>query len=340
MTDTNTLKRPWLSVLIPVYNVEAYLTACVQSILRQDTNNIEVLLLDDVSTDSSPEMMRRLAQTHPSTIKLLAHTRNRGLSAARNTLLANARGEHVWFLDSDDVLFGGAIASLKHTIQAHSPDLILCDFGYLYAKKRFSHRLRNSGHRRTCLLDSSLPSTDCEKLIKGLLYCGELHAWSKIARREVWQCAPFPEARFFEDIPTIAALVRACKSYVHVRAPWVGYRQREGSIMAQYNAVKLQDLLLGLLDLRLGVQSLKTELGIDADATAEDFCLRTVASAARRICQLSSEEQRHELLTRYRGALPVLFPHGVSQVFARWMKLGWWIRLFRIRARLKSAGII
>jgi glycosyltransferase involved in cell wall biosynthesis len=340
MTETNTLKRPWLSVLIPVYNVEAYLMDCVQSVLCQATNDIEVLLLDDVGTDSSPTIMHSLAQTHPNTIKLLAHTRNRGLSAARNTLLANARGEYVWFLDSDDVLFNGAINSLKQTIQAHSPDLILCDFGYLYEQKRLSHRLRNTGHRRTCLLDSSLPSTDTEKLIKGLLICGELHAWSKIARRDVWQCAPFPEARFFEDIPTIAALVRACKSYVHVRVPWVGYRQRDGSILSNYNAVKLQDLLQSLLELKQGTQSLKTDRGIDSDTATEDFCMRALASGARHISRLSSQQEKHALLARYQAALPVLFPNGAHKVFARWMKSGWWIRLFRIRARLKSAGII
>ena len=66
----------------------------------------------------------------------------------------------------------------------------------------------------------------------GLLQVGQLHSWSKIARREVWQAAPFPEGRYYEDMAVIAALIASTRSYRYVPETWVGYRQREGSILA------------------------------------------------------------------------------------------------------------
>ena len=175
---------PWLSVLIPVYNVEAYLHACVDSILAQGIDGIEVLLLDDAATDGSPALMRVIAAQYPDVVRLIAHTHNRGLAAARNTLIAQARGSYVWFLDSDDLLYPGAIAALERVIKMHAPDLVLCDFAYLRERQRLRHRLRGERHRRTFGFDMRFPSPDRAKLLAGLLVCGELHAWSKIADRK------------------------------------------------------------------------------------------------------------------------------------------------------------
>ena len=96
MTDSD---KPWLSVLIPVYNVEAYLQACVDSVIAQAVAGIELLLLDDAATDASPALMRTIAAENPEVVRLIAHPHNRGLAAARNTLVAGARGRYVWFLD-------------------------------------------------------------------------------------------------------------------------------------------------------------------------------------------------------------------------------------------------
>lgn len=131
---------PWLSVLIPVYNVRDYLAECVASVLEQapDDGSVEVLLLDDCSTDGSSETIDQLRARWPGRLRLLQHDRNRGLSAARNTMLGAAQGEYIWFLDSDDKLLPGAIPALHQIVQAHGPDAVLCDFQVWREKPRLA----------------------------------------------------------------------------------------------------------------------------------------------------------------------------------------------------------
>ena len=333
------LDRPWLSVLIPVYNVEAYLQDCVDSVIAQAAAGIEVLLLDDAATDASPALMRIIAAENPGVVRLIAHPQNRGLAAARNTLVTQARGSYVWFLDSDDLLLPGAIAALESVIKAHAPDLVLCDFAYVRERQRLKHRLRGEGHQRTFDFPMKLPSQDRAKLLEGLLSRGELHAWSKIARRHVWQQAPFPDGRFFEDMPTIPALIKATNSFIYVCQPWVGYRQRAGSILSQYNALKLQHLLLSVTELNQSARQLSAERKLGCEANIEDFCLRSLGSAARHIARMEADAGI-ALAASYQAVLPELFPSGVARVLKRWWRSGWWLRAIRIQLRLKKAKIV
>jgi glycosyltransferase involved in cell wall biosynthesis len=348
MTDSVS-PQPWLSVLIPVYNVESYLDACVRSVLVQGIPGVEVLLLNDAATDGSAGVMQMLAQTNPDTVRLFAHPHNRGLAAARNTLLSHARGAYVWFLDSDDLIFPGSIEMLSNITMMHAPDLVLCDFAYVRERTSWVQRFRGDGHRKTFI---SLPPAireiipekflclDREKLLAGLIGGGELHAWSKIARREVWQQAPFTEGRYFEDIPTIAALVAATQRYVYVPQPWVGYRQRSGSILSHYSAEKLRHLLLSIQDINRDARKLIANEAFACAPIVEDFCLRAVASGARHMVRLASAHEAVDVRARYFAALPELFPGGVISVLQHWRSKGWWLRAIRVRSRLKKAGLL
>lgn len=89
-----------LTVVIPVYNVEKYLKRCVESVLVQEWHNYDILLVDDGSTDSSPQICDDYAKVYD--FISVIHKKNGGLSAARNTGISNAEGEYVYFLDSDD----------------------------------------------------------------------------------------------------------------------------------------------------------------------------------------------------------------------------------------------
>ena len=90
-----------ITIIVPVYNVEKYLERCTQSLVNQTYQNIEIILVDDCSTDSSPEICDRLAQTD-NRIKVIHKEKNEGLGFARNTGIENASGDYILFIDSDD----------------------------------------------------------------------------------------------------------------------------------------------------------------------------------------------------------------------------------------------
>ena len=118
-----------ISVIIPVYNVEKYLAECIDSVLCQSTSDYEIILVDDGATDSSGRMCDEYAQKDPR-IRVL-HQVNGGLSAARNTGLKAARGEYVYFLDSDDYIEPCALDHLATTAKQEQADVVFFD-GYVF----------------------------------------------------------------------------------------------------------------------------------------------------------------------------------------------------------------
>ena len=170
---------PWLSILIPVYNVEPYLRDCLASLLPQlPPRGVEVILLDDASTDGSLGLCSEICpQSHPQ-VRLMRHASNAGLSAARNTMLGAARGDYIWFVDSDDEVMPGAIAGLRAIVERHAPDLVLCDYE------------RGGRHLSSFSGPTGQPSDDREALLQGVF--ARLDA-SKILRRRRGCCsAPEP----------------------------------------------------------------------------------------------------------------------------------------------------
>lgn len=329
---------PWLSILIPVYNVAPYVGECVTSIMGQWIDGVEVLMLDDVSTDNSGALIQALSLQYPGRIRLLRHARNRGLSAARNSLLEQATGSHVWFLDSDDLLCPGALPGLQKILLAHDPDLVLCDFRMLRAHSGLKHWLRGEGHRHSFGGRRRSLLTDRDGVIKGLLSASQLHAWSKIARRQAWLHAPFPEGRYFEDIAVIPDLLRAVNSIYYEPTPWVAYRQRADSIVQTFSVQKVRDLLVSLEQLRAGMLEKFPSMGRDARFALDQFCLKGVTASARRACRAG--ELQPELMAMYRASLVLLFPQGIKPILARYRRRGWLLRAARAEKTLKRTGII
>lgn len=127
------MKNINVSIIIPVYNIEKYLPDCVHSVLAQTFEALEILLIDDGSTDSSGELCDAFAR-EDERIKAY-HKKNGGLSDARNYGLARAKGEYVLFVDGDDLIFPEACATLYAEAAAHNADVVV-------GKARLSHPSR------------------------------------------------------------------------------------------------------------------------------------------------------------------------------------------------------
>lgn len=301
---------PWLSVLVPVYGVERWIRQCMESVLSQADDGVEILVLDDASPDGSMAIVHELQQRHPGRIRVLEHPRNRGLSAARNSLMDAATGRYFWFLDSDDVLLPGAIERLRGVVAREAPDLVLCDFRVLREDSGLLHRLRGEMHRRS-FAGRTRAGSGRDALLAGLLEARQFHVWSKIATAGIWRAARFPEGRYFEDVAVIAPLCQAVRHWIHVRQPWIGYREHGGSIMAQMTPVKMRDLLEAMQALHDGVVNMPGGVSMHTRRALDGFCLRTFGLLARRV------PHDDQVMTRdCLAAKAAVFPHGMPRLLS------------------------
>lgn len=108
-----------VSIIIPVYNVAPYVEECIQSVLRQDYKNLEIIIIDDCGTDNSMELVEKLVKNSSRDIVILKHDYNKGLSAARNTGIRRATGDYIFFLDSDDFIKSYCISILVKTAKIY-----------------------------------------------------------------------------------------------------------------------------------------------------------------------------------------------------------------------------
>lgn len=157
------------SVIIPVYNTELYLTECIDSVLLQETErSYEVILVDDGSTDASGAICDRYAEGHENIC--VVHSENRGVSHARNLGLAQARGEYILFLDSDDMWTPGLLDTVGAFLP-DAPDVVLFDFSSFGNQKCVERKSLNlpvdsiSGH------DYLLQLIDAERMPYPFIWC-------------------------------------------------------------------------------------------------------------------------------------------------------------------------
>lgn len=328
MIDPAARARPWLSVLIPVYNVAPWLDDCLRSVLGQADDGVEVLLLDDASTDGSLYLALDWQARHPGRLRVLRHPANRGLSAARNTLVEAASGDYVWFLDSDDRLHPGAIARLRDTVADGGPDLVLCDFSVLRPQPRLKHRLRGERHRSTFHAPGDERDA-LSALVAGVMLGRQLHAWSKIARRELWRQARFPEGRCFEDIAALPALLTQVRRWCHVAEPWVAYRQRPGSILSSLTPARARDFAAALTGLARFLDVQGPGLSPRARFAVKHFCLRSSRSLVARLRRAPWPE-REALLAELDASLRLAIPEGRHWMLRQYLRRGWWGRAARL----------
>ena len=188
-----------LSVVVPVYNVEPYLPQCLESLAAQSRSQIEVVLVDDGSTDRSGDLAQEWATDHGW---IFVEQTNLGLSAARNAGVAQASGDLVAFCDSDDVVPPDAYASLCHSLEVSGSDIasgavVRLDSTGTRPHPRYQDLFRHT-RRGTHIRDD--PTIVLDRMV-----------WNKVFRRDFWERNHFEfSLRQYEDAPvTMAAHLRA-----------------------------------------------------------------------------------------------------------------------------------
>lgn len=322
-----TVQSRWLSILVPVYNVVPYLAECVASIMDQiDEDGVEVILLDDASTDGSCVLCSKLVEQYAPRLQWLVHPENRGLSAARNTMIEAASGEYMWFIDSDDFMLPGAIARLRQIITAHKADIILCDY-----RKQGEHCASFAGQGFQAV-------NDREALVRGLFTRRRMHVWTKISRRALWITGlKFPAGRAFEDVATMPWLFLRAQSYYYHAEPWLEYRVRSDSITGQisrskgrFDTAKNDDLAKSLVGFREDLGAAIPELHDDTRYAIAYFCDKEYTKIGWRLLsrRLFRDPPAHLFaeLRRYRAMMEVCSPWPFARVLREHIRRRYFVR--------------
>ena len=229
--------RELISVVVPVYNVAAYLERCVDSIVAQTYSTLEIILVDDGATDNSGEICDAYEKKYPKLIKTI-HQTNMGLSGARNTGLSYAHGKYITFVDSDDWLASDMVETMYNNLKKYDAQISCISLYQAYENGKL---VKNSSKTEICVMSKE------EALGKFLFnenltvcVCGKLYKTS------LWDTVKCPEGKLFEDQYTTYKLIDQAETIIFDPNPKYYYFKRHGSIGHSSFTEKTYELYWGI----------------------------------------------------------------------------------------------
>ena len=221
-----------ISVIVPVYNVEEYLDECLDSIRKQTYKNIEVILVNDGSTDKSQEICERYCQQDSRFY--LINQENRGLSGARNRGIQESTAEFITFVDSDDVIKEDMLEQLMKPMTLENIDIVEC--WYTHNEQELELETKdNIGIVFRGDAKGALVSLCSDNIVR-------LNAVAKLFRRKLIIGFPFLEGLFYEDVYGGIGILKRINKMVKINYIGYYYRVRSGSIMNRKFDTKNLDL--------------------------------------------------------------------------------------------------
>lgn len=276
--------QPLISVIIPVYNVEEYLRECVESVINQTYENLEIILVDDGSTDSSGKICEEYLDKD-SRVTVI-HQKNSGPSKTRNTGINNANGKYIYFLDSDDYIELNAVERLVTTAESNSADLVFFD----------AHSFTDSGddiRQGYSVKGNYEPKSGYETLtelhknkdyhcaIYLLFISRSLIESNKISFLEAAYCS--------EDMLFTYQIYCSSKKAVQCRSTLYHRRYRDGSIVT---SKKSSRHFRSCRDVYQKVRDFSEKIGKTGDYTATEYTVRCAFNALDTLKKLPKAEQK------------------------------------------------
>lgn len=207
-----------LSIVLPVYKVQGYLRQCLDSILEQSFSDFEIIAVDDRSPDHSGLILAEYASRDPR-VQVLSLPENVGLGRARNAGLAQATGEYVWFVDSDDWLAAGALVAVADRLRATEPDMLIMGWDRVH----WDGRVVTYNVTRSLAKAPETFTLESYPKILNILHV----AWNKVVRRDLLVKLGFQfEEGWYEDISFTYPVLAAAERVTTLPITCVHYRQR------------------------------------------------------------------------------------------------------------------
>ena len=225
--------KPLISVIVPVYNCEKYLGKCVNSIVEQKYDNIEIILVNDGSTDNSGNICNDLKSRY-SNIRVF-HQDNKGQASARNVGIIHACGEYIGFVDSDDWINDKMYTILYNMLQQYNAQVACCGIERVQNNKHLSYFNENTNEicifeKRDALKEivqnKKITSSPCDKLYKSSIIKNNL------------MC----EGMIFEDFEAIPRWINECEKIVYVGTPLYYYRIMDQSTMSTFTKKRFDEV--------------------------------------------------------------------------------------------------
>ena len=217
-----------VSIIVPVYNVEAYLTKCLDSLVNQSLKDIEIIVVNDGSPDNSQKIINKYTQKYACVKGYIKE--NGGLSDARNYGLKKAHGEYILFVDSDDYIERQMVEKMYHHAIKNKLDVVVCDTINVYP----------DGHEQVIKSNVDYADNNLENyLISPPMAC------IRLFKKDIFNKLAFKKGIFYEDLELTPKVVNITKKVGFLDEPLYYYLQRSGSIMKQK---AFNDHLLDIFD--------------------------------------------------------------------------------------------
>ncbi len=255
-----------LSFIVPVYNVEAYLRKCVDSLLTQDYSEYEIILVNDGSTDNSGSICEEYAAKYDNV--RVVHQENGGLSAARNSGIEIAQGEYIMFVDSDDYIEPNVLGGLMEQVERDNLDVLRYRLHYVNPQYMVYNPYKSDPFKGN---DYSSEPTDGVTFLNTRMSTA-CYAWAFILRRDLIYTTPhaqyaenpnvlFTPGIYFEDTDWTPRMLVKAQRVASTNTFVYNYLQREGSITKAVNRSKQQKVLDDKMRLVCEMKRQATELG-------------------------------------------------------------------------------
>ena len=292
-----------ISVIVPIYNVEKQLSRCLESILKQEENDLEIILVNDGSPDNSGEIAKEYATRYPDKI-LYFEKENGGLSDARNYGLKYATGDFIAFLDSDDYIEKNAYEEMYNKAIEENADYVECDFIW-----EFPNKIR---------VDKQYPYKNKKEMLSFV----RVVAWNKLIKRQLItdNNLEFPKGLRYEDVEFTYKLIPFINKFAYVDKPFIHYVQREGSIANVQNERTAE--IFTVLDNVIEFYKKNNIYEKYRDELEYNYARYLLCSSLKRMCKIKDKTIREKLLTESSKRLNSNFPNWKENVILKTVNIG------------------
>ncbi len=294
---------PKVSVIVPIYNVEKYLEKCINSLLSQTLEDIQIILVNDGSKDNSGNIAKEYEKNNKDRV-IYVEKENGGLSDARNYGLKYATGDFIAFLDSDDYIEKNAYEEMYNKAIEENADYVECDFIW-----EFPNKIR---------VDKQYPYKNKKEMLSFV----RVVAWNKLIKRQLItdNNLEFPKGLRYEDVEFTYKLIPFINKFAYVDKPFIHYVQRKGSIANVQNERTAE--IFTVLDNVIEFYKKNNIYEKYRDELEYNYARYLLCSSLKRMCKIKDKSIREKLLTESWKRLNLNFPNWKENVILKTVNIG------------------